>query len=93
MSHQFLGPVWPIVGPDFSEPFERFRLDVLRRECSRDPRVVEYLKKLAAQKRLLERVADLEARLQDVWGQLGQLAQRERPPIKRAPTRGGGVPL
>jgi len=52
MSRRFLGPVYPIVGPDFVEPVERFRLEFLRRECAHDPRVAEYLARLDAQEKL-----------------------------------------
>ena len=52
MCRRFLGPVYPIVGPDFVEPVERFRLEFLRRECAHDPRVAEYLARLDAQEKL-----------------------------------------
>ena len=89
MSRRFLGPVHPIVGPDFVEPVERFRLEFLRRECSRDPRVAEYLARLEAQERLPERLAKLEERLR----RLAQSRKKERAPSKEDTRRMEGVPL
>jgi len=83
MSRRFLGPVHPIVGPDFVEPVERFRLEFLRRECAHDPRVAEYLARLDAQEKLPERVEELEKRL-------NRLA---RAPRNKGTRRKGGVPL
>lgn len=83
MSHKFLGPVWPCVGPDYREPVERFRLEFLERECSCDPRVAEYLARLEAQEKLPEKVEKLEKRLR----------HPAQAPQSKAARRMGGIPL
>lgn len=83
MFRKFLGPVWPHVGPNFNEHLSKFREEFLRRECSRDPRVAEYLARLDAQEKLPKRVEELEKRL-------NRLA---RAPKDKAPRRMEGVPL
>lgn len=83
MTRKFLGPIWPCVGPNFNEHPSKFREEFLRRECSRDPRVAEYLARLDAQEKLPERVEELEKRLNRLaWS-----------PRNKRTRRKGGVPL
>lgn len=83
MSHKFLGPIWPCVGPDFSEHLSKFREEFLRRECWCDARVVDYLARLEAQEELPEKVEELEKRLRYLT----------RAPKSKIAGRRGGVPL
>jgi len=83
MNRRFHGPVWPCVGPDSNEHLSKFREEFLRRECSRDPRVIEYLAGLDAWKDLPQRVAKLEERVERL----------ERVRQGRVASRTVGVPL
>jgi hypothetical protein len=69
---RFLGPVWPVVGPDWGECIENFREDVLRRECYLDPRVQEYFrrKEELAPEKLEKKIQELERKLAELRKEL-----------------------
>lgn len=71
---RFLGPVWPVVGPDWGECIENFREDVLRRECYLDPRVQEYFrrKKETSPEKLLKKIEELERKLNELHKELAK---------------------
>jgi hypothetical protein len=71
---RFLGPVWPVVGPDWGEPLEKFREDFLLRECYLDPRVQEYFrrKEETSPEKLLKKIEELERKLAELRKELAK---------------------
>jgi len=69
---KFLGPVWPVVGPDWGEPIENFREDVLLRECYLDHRVQEYFrrKEETSPEKLEKKIEELERKLTELRKEL-----------------------
>jgi hypothetical protein len=71
---RFLGPVWPVVGPDWGEPIENFREDVLLRECYLDHRVQEYFrrKEETSPEKLEKKIEELERKLAELRKELAK---------------------
>lgn len=85
----FLGPVWPAVGPNYNEPVERFRREFLERECRFDPRVARYLARLSALDEVPEKLVELEEKLK----QFERPKRQWMPRKKASDSRREGVPL
>jgi len=68
---RFLGPIWPVVGPDWNEPLEKFDPEFLRRECYLDHRVQEFFARQQEEDpaTLRRRLEALEAALKELRAQ------------------------
>jgi hypothetical protein len=82
---KFLGPVWPVVGPDWGEPLEKFREDFLLRECYLDPRVQEYFrrKEELAPEKLEKKIQELERKLNELRKELARTKGGPNAPASR----------